>query len=629
MKRFLAMILALLLCTGCAAEAPPPPETVPPTTVTEPTPTEPDGCYIPDHPIETYTNGAVHVFELAQSSPSGVLPMGEDIVLFSGREVTTLTLLSGSTRYPKATVTLECFITPDSPAVQVSNKGITYFNPDTSEVVFLDRSLKEVRRTSLSEPITGAPALSKNQSLIYYCTANTLKVLDLETGFIRLIRELALTDAMPVALHCGETIVQCEGQDELGLWHTYYISAQTGETLHNTTTYVQLYTTDEEHYFASVLDKGYRELLTGTSASTPMSLQYPAFESTVLPVPELNLVLIGTEDLQKKVTTYSAYDLSSGVCTAVLELENSHSLWFARGVPETGHIYFLSFDLVTGSDLLLCWDPIQSFSSNTESCLVPRYTPENPDMDGLAQCSALADAIFQKYGIQIHIWNEAVTEAPWGYTVTTEHRTPIIMRGLQQLDEIFSCYPESMFKDAAKTTSDGTIHVSLVRDIQGRPDSGGLDNGNGLQFWDDSGKAHIVLALEESIASTMYHELFHVLETRVLNRCTVYDDWEKMNPEGFVYDYDYILNLTRTGVEYLEPETRAFIDTYSMSFPKEDRARIIEYAMQPNFEHLFASEIMQQKLQQLCFGIRKAFRLKDPNISYPWEQYLLEPVRIP
>ena len=628
MKRFLAIALALLLLTGCAAEPPPPSQTVPPTSGTEPIPTEPDGCYIPDHPIEADSDGAFRVYELTQDNPAGLLSLGDDLVLFSGREVTTLTLLSGSTRYPKATVTLECFVTPDSPAVQVSDKGISYYNADTSEAVFLDASLKEVRRLSFSDPVTAAPVLSGNRNLVYYCSGEILKVLDLETGFVRLIRELALIDAMPVALHCGETIIQCEGNDDRGIWHTYFISTQTGETVCETNAYVQLYS-HEERYFATVQDEDYRELLSGTTDSSPMSLQYPVYDSTVLPVPELNLVLIGIEDAQNQVTNYSAYDLTSGVCTAAFALPSNHTLWSACGAPQTGNIYFLDFDLASGSELLLQWDPAQSSVSSSESLLVPRYTPENPDVDGLAQCAALADSISQKYCIQIHLWTDAVQDAPWGYRITAEYRVPRIMQALQQLDDVLSRYPEQIFKDTVKTTSDGVIHVSLVRDIQGRPDSGGLDNGNGLQFWDKDGKAHIVLALGGSLEGTIHHELFHVVETRVLNRCTVYDDWEKWNPEEFVYDYDYILNLSRTGEEYLDHENRAFIDTYSMSFPKEDRARIIEYAMQADCAHLFASDIMQQKLQTLCFGIRKAFRLKDPNIAYPWEQYLLEPVRIP
>ena len=63
-----------------------------------------------------------------------------------------------------------------------------------------------------------------------------------------------------------------------------------------------------------------------------------------------------------------------------------------------------------------------------------------------------------------------------------------------------------------------------------------------------------------------------------------------------------------------------------MSFPKEDRARIMEYAMMPDNAACFESEIMQKKLRQLCLGIREAFGLKKSTEVFIWEQYLNEPL---
>ena len=59
-----------------------------------------------------------------------------------------------------------------------------------------------------------------------------------------------------------------------------------------------------------------------------------------------------------------------------------------------------------------------------------------------------------------------------------------------------------------------------------------------------------------------------------------------------------------------------------MSFPKEDRARIMEYAMLDGYDDYFTSPTMQAKLHQLCLGIRKAFNLEKSPDVYRWEQYL-------
>ena len=79
---------------------------------------------------------------------------------------------------------------------------------------------------------------------------------------------------------------------------------------------------------------------------------------------------------------------------------------------------------------------------------------------------------------------------------------------------------------------------------------------------------------------TVFHEqLFHIMDNFILSRSKAYYEWEKLNPKGFAYDYDYARNATRDGSEYLRSQDRSFVDTESMSFPQEDRARLMEYVM--------------------------------------------------
>ena len=76
----------------------------------------------------------------------------------------------------------------------------------------------------------------------------------------------------------------------------------------------------------------------------------------------------------------------------------------------------------------------------------------------------------------------------------------------------------------------------------------------------------------------------------------------------------------------MQPDTRSFVDTYSMSYPKEDRARIFEYAMTAGNAPLFAASPLQYKLKMLCQGIREAFGLKKSPENFLWEQYLNQPM---
>ena len=113
-----------------------------------------------------------------------------------------------------------------------------------------------------------------------------------------------------------------------------------------------------------------------------------------------------------------------------------------------------------------------------------------------------------------------------------------------------------------------------------------------------------------------------MIDSVVLTQSNAYDRWDMLNPSDFVYDYDYVRNIDRDGSKYLQPGSEYFIDTYSMSFPKEDRARIMEYAMTEGNEAAFQSRAMQKKLLTLCEGIRDAFGLKKSPETFLWEQYL-------
>jgi hypothetical protein len=59
-----------------------------------------------------------------------------------------------------------------------------------------------------------------------------------------------------------------------------------------------------------------------------------------------------------------------------------------------------------------------------------------------------------------------------------------------------------------------------------------------------------------------------------------------------------------------------------MSFPMEDRARVMEYAMMEGNEVYFISKTMQTKLKLLCLGIRTAFKMDKYEEPLVWEQYI-------
>lgn len=252
-----------------------------------------------------------------------------------------------------------------------------------------------------------------------------------------------------------------------------------------------------------------------------------------------------------------------------------------------------------------------------------RYTRENPDYEGLARCSLYAKDLGEHFGIEILIYKEAAAMAPWDYEFEYEYRPDVLQQELELLEQRLGNYPESMLQKLERSFS--SLKICMVRSISGSDESGSVSAAGGVQFRQDSA-ACIALASTQDTEYALYHELYHLMETVVLSSSTAWDHWEELSPAEFQYDNDYIQNRNRDGSAWLQPGKEAFIDTYSMSYPKEDRARLMEFAMTPGHEALFRSPYLQAKLLQLCIGIREGFGLEQSQEAFLWEQYLNTPL---
>lgn len=289
-----------------------------------------------------------------------------------------------------------------------------------------------------------------------------------------------------------------------------------------------------------------------------------------------------------------------------------------------GWVYFLLYNN-DGRPVIYRWDTaaLEFAVSDTEVYTGPYYSNQEPDYHGLVWCEYYARTIGDTYGVEVLLWEDANLVQPWDYNFETEYLVPVFKRELDWLNERLANFPEGMLEAAISHFS--SLKICLVREIIGSAESGSVSRANGIQFMNGT-DAYIVLAAGDTSEKALYHELYHVMETHILGNSIALDQWAKLNPVGFEYDYDYLANAQRDGSEFLQPDTRSFVDTYSMSYPKEDRARIFEYAMTAGNEPLFAASPLQYKLKMLCQGIREAFGLKKSTENFPWEQYLNQPM---
>lgn len=602
MKRLFFLLCVCLLLSGCVESAAA--GTTPAATATTTLPTQTQ----PDTPTEP-NDETLQV--LSSLAPDGyyLRCFHKGLLLFSGSESTTLTLLQGEDLSVLASVSLEFFLRADDPSIRIWEDALSYFDPVQQKTVVLDAALQEVASIAAPDGLVGSPVLSSDRNVLYYCTANALRAWDLRTGIRRLIRGFSYPSQTVSGLHLHDTVVQCSVQEGTQT-RTLLISVKDGRLAAEHDGPVSL-TTQGNHYYASFLSGTVQALVFGDTSQSPQMLMPDGPFTQWYFLPSLHGVVTGQE-AEDGSTELSYFDLTTGEKAAFLSLESQNRL--VSAASDNQQVYLLLYDEQNLSTTICRWD-ITGQTSGEQS-----YTSAySADSVALAQCQQTAREMSEKYGIEILIGPEAAAVQPWDYNLEAETLVSVLQQELNLLDQWLGQYPQEILSATASDFS--SLKLCIVRSLTGTAESGSLDSANGLHF-DNDGDAYIVLAAGEYAEQALYHELFHVMETHILNHSTAFDQWEMLNPAGFSYDCDFEKNEQRDPEIYLTGEDRAFVDTYSMSFPAEDRARIMEYAMLPDGEERFQSRTMQAKLLKVCQGIREAYGLESEDTVFPWEQYL-------
>ena len=564
------------------------------------------GLYEQGSAIEVQTGGAVKAYPLGSLSGQILAAMGKDYLLFGNG---SLTLLTGENLAEVVTIAVKNLPMPGSGMVQIQAGGVAFYDRESCAVVFLGTNLREYGRLQLSEKPTGGVYLTEDWKNLYYCTDQGVRVLDLDTGVCRTLKAQTAAWQSISGGFIGGSVLRCNMTLADGTKRTIMISAQTGETLTEGAELNRL-TGDGEQYFMPKPAGLATEWIFGQGTGKPMQF-WPADPEQVIPLPECGAAV--TVSAQEQGLRLSHYDLTGGKRTASLELPGITDV---TGLAcENGKVWFLS------QGVLHSWELALSKTGDETIYVAPRYTLVAPDKEGLAVFEARAKALEQKYGVRIFWWDAVSQLAPQDYSFEVEYLTQVYEKGFAGLEAAMAKFPETFFRKAADRTNSGVLKIVLVRGIYGPAEQQAMTSATGVQYL-LGGDSYIALSIGGAVEQNFYHELGHVIDTKVLSSSSVFYEWNKLNPAGFVYANDSITDPDPQDGQYLEGDNRYFIDAFSMRFAVEDRARILEYACMPGNESYFASQYMQAKLQRVCKGIREAFRL--PEGTYVWEQYLAE-----
>ncbi len=239
-----------------------------------------------------------------------------------------------------------------------------------------------------------------------------------------------------------------------------------------------------------------------------------------------------------------------------------------------------------------------------------------------------ADKIATENSVEIYFGDDVNNCSRDIYDYMPVNNASRIDRALDILSDSLDKFPNGMLKQLASGEG-GILKIYLSGQIVGIADTA-ISTAVGVQNT-CVGDTYLVLDITcgENVETSIYHEIYHALEKYLSSEGYYfdYDRWDECNPSDFIYDYDYVANeqsYDSTYTTYDFENEVYFIDTYSKSFPEEDRARIIEYAMMEyrNNTGYFENEAITNKLRYISEVLREGFSEADWSDEAVWESVL-------
>lgn len=592
MKRLLLILLAMLLLAGCGEQGQKPQQTEP---VAEST--EPVSIYIANSSVEQQTGGAVNVYVPEDATYIGMATMAGKVVLVS--DLTKLTLMDAQTGVLGTSIKVGETISCEAADFTASDRGISFYRENGRELVFLNTSLQQEAKVEIPEGISGYPSVSHTNQEVYYCKDKEVRALHMQTGIARLVKSQVCQSIELVASHLDGTMLACKVVDEQGGESMIYIDSATGQTLDDVNQLTDIQT-GATQYLVSRTEGIVNQQIFGAMDQKAQVFTLPEHLTAAFQLGggyrwymEDGAMVMDFYDFT--TGTHSAHIRMVGVGEPIAISADDRFIWILAREGET--------------EMLYRWDVSASATGNSHSYIEPLYTRSEPDAKGLQQCAQRAIELKDKHGIHVHVGQDALAVND-GYELTDEYLVPALTEMMDRIEALLVQFPEGFLKESL---AKGQMHISLVRSIS--------DDREMVQFY-ENGDAYVLLEVSENIEKNFLHGVAYIIDSHVLGNSRDYDDWKKLNPKGFDYDYSYYVYKNHGDSEYLTEENRAFVDAYSMTFPHEDRCSLFVCAMTEGNASYFATDTMQAKLKRMCQGIRESYDYERNGKTYQWEQYL-------
>lgn len=273
-----------------------------------------------------------------------------------------------------------------------------------------------------------------------------------------------------------------------------------------------------------------------------------------------------TESMPAEISLESETETIAGEMIPKTEMVSGEEAETETGTEEEQHLYFL-------------WDPETYEETETERTV----SSEEWDL------RIRANRIGERYGVRLRISTECY-ELIGGYSVEPILDRLITDEALDAMETELAKYPEGFLSELASDYPEG-MEIWLAGALRGVDDET-LDIAGGFTN-KESGCLLLVMdsSLPELLPTTFHHEMSHIIDEAVKEKMpgTWLENvnWERLNPAPSISAHIYTYTYTAYGYEDClqwvydgsNGEEAFFIDTYSMTFPTEDRARLFENIM--------------------------------------------------
>ena len=285
--------------------------------------------------------------------------------------------------------------------------------------------------------------------------------------------------------------------------------------------------------------------------------------------------------------------------------------------------YFFT-DFMDGIHRLLFWD-VNADCEGEDLQILPLGDAHQLQSVVEASLYERAAQLSQRFGVDIRIAEQCALDYTnyRGFVMTNPS---YIRLALDTLENTLSQYPEGFFRQLCYGSIE-SVRIELVDALTAKEN---VQNRNDAiaGFAQNMGSYHlIVLDGYEVRKPTVFHELSHVIDKRLewdslIREDALYSEeaWLALQPEGFEYGNTYLGYAETAQVSYVE--SGDFVSDYSMTYPTEDRATLMEIAMQDQTWAFEPGSGRRAKMQFYADCIRDCFDTEGwPEITV-WEQVL-------